>query len=74
MKMIHSEILVSVRRAVELSRTTENQLVLEAPENVTFGFCFSFLFFYQGLNFLFERIPSDLLRPGWQSRVPGVNC
>lgn len=35
MKMIHSEILVSMRRVVELSRTTENQVILEVPENVS---------------------------------------
>lgn len=30
--------------------------------------------FSQGLNFYLERIPSGLLRPGWWTRLPGVNC
>lgn len=35
MKVINSEILVNMKRVVELSRRTENQLVLGVPENVT---------------------------------------
>lgn len=33
--LVHSEILESIMVVVQLSRTTQNQLCLEMPENIT---------------------------------------